>query len=239
MSAPKYPRVLACGDAAVTVEFGDIIDDDVNSRVLALDRALTGANLPGVTETVPTYRSLLVHYDPVVIGFDEIRAHLILLAGATRRPTRRARRWRVPVVYGGEHGIDLEFIASNVGLTVEEVVAYHCAGTYRVFMLGFMPGFAYLGGLHPVIATPRRREPRQNAPAGTVSIGGIQAAVQSVPGPSGWHWIGRTPLRVYDRDREPMCLLEPGDYVRFFAIQAGEWDAYAADREKIIEPECG
>jgi KipI family sensor histidine kinase inhibitor len=238
MSAPKYPRVLACGDAAVTVEFGDIIDDEVNARVLALDAALAGAHLPGIVEAVPTYRSLLVQYDPVVIDFDEIRASLMALASATRRSSQRARQWRVPVVYGGEHGIDLEFIASNVGLTIDEVIAYHCAGTYRVFMLGFMPGFAYLGGLHPVIATPRRREPRQNAPPGTVSIGGIQAAVQSVSGPSGWHWIGRTPLRVYDRDRDPMCLLEPGDFVRFFAISPDEWGAYDGRCEQLVECEC-
>lgn len=237
MRAPKYPRVLACGDTAVSVEFGDIIDDEVNARVLALDAALAGAQLPGIIEAVPTYRSLLVHFDPVVTDYDEICASLMALAGATRRSTRCARQWRVPVVYGGDHGIDLEFIASNVGLEPEDVIAYHCAGNYRVFMLGFMPGFAYLGGLHPVIATPRRREPRQNAPPGTVSIGGIQAAVQSVPGPSGWHWIGRTPLRVYDRDRDPMCLLEPGDFVRFFAISVGEWDSYDGRHDQLVEYE--
>ncbi|MCV0370148.1 5-oxoprolinase subunit PxpB [Filomicrobium sp.] len=237
MSVPKYPRVLPCGDAAITVEFGDIIDDEVNARVLALDVALSEARLPGVTETVPTYRSLLVHYDPIVIGFDELKARALALAGERRRSNRPTRRWRIPVVYGAEYGIDLEFIANNVGLSADEVVAFHCAGTYRVFMLGFMPGFAYLGGLDPLIAMPRRREPRQNAPPGTVSIGGIQAAVQSVPGPSGWHWIGRTPLRVYARDREPMCLLEPGDHVQFFAISAEEWDTYAGRCEQFVEYE--
>lgn len=235
MDAPKYPRVLPCGDAAVTVEFGDTIDDEVNSRVLALDEALAEAKLPGVVEAVPTYRSLLVHYDPVTLSYEDISAQLLALAGASRHASRPSRQWRIPVVYGGEYGIDLEFIAANAGLTPEKVVAYHTASTYRVFMLGFMPGFAYLGGLHPMIATPRRLEPRPDAPPGTVSIGGIQAAVQSVPGPSGWHWIGRTPLQVYKRDRDPMCLLEPGDYVRFFAIQPNEWDNYAERCEQLVE----
>lgn len=224
----SYPRVLPCGDAAITVEFGDVIDEAINARVLALDAALDQAGIPGVLEQVPTYRSLLVHYDPVIIGFDEIRSQLLGLAEKSSGFSRPVRQWRIPVVYGGAHGIDLEFIASNAGLTVEEAVALHCTGSYRVFMLGFMPGFAYLGGLHPSLAAPRRPEPRPNAPPGTVSIGGIQAAVQSVPGPSGWHWIGRTPVRVYVHDRDPMCLLEPGDEVRFFPIRADEWQEYEA-----------
>jgi KipI family sensor histidine kinase inhibitor len=224
----SYPRVLPCGDAAITVEFGDVIDEAINARVLALDAALTRADLPWLLELVPTYRSLLVHYDPVIIDFDEIQTQILLLAETSGGLSRPARQWRVPVVYGGSHGIDLEFIAENAGLSVEDVVALHCAGSYKVFMLGFMPGFAYLGGLHPSLATPRRLVPRQNAPPGTVSIGGIQAAVQSVPGPSGWHWIGQTPLRVYAHDRDPMCLLEPGDDVRFFPIHADEWSQHAS-----------
>ena len=238
MSAPQYPRVLPCGDAAVTVEFGDAIDDEINARVLALDAAVADAKILGVIETVPTYRSLLVNYDPVTISFADIRARLLSLAGSSARASRPTRRWRIPVVYGGEYGIDLEVIAANVGLAEDEVIAHHSAGTYRVFMLGFMPGFAYLGGLNPAIAMPRRREPRAGAPPGTVSIGGIQAAVQSVPGPSGWHWIGRTPLRVYARDRDPMFLLEPGDTVSFFAIAPDEWEAYATRCEGFVETEA-
>lgn len=233
----SYPRVLPCGDAAITVEFGDVIDEAINARVLALDAALAQADIIGVLEQVPTYRSLLVHYDPVIIGFDEIRSRILALAETASGFSRPPRQWRIPVVYGGDHGIDLEFIAENAGLTVEETVALHCAGSYRVFMLGFMPGFAYLGGLHPSLAAPRRPIPRQNAPPGTVSIGGIQAAVQSVPGPSGWHWIGRTPMRVYAHDREPMCLLEPGDEVRFFAIRADEWPEY--ERQSNLFSEHG
>lgn len=218
------PRFLPCGDSALSVEFGDEIDDAVNARVLALDRKINGQTIDGIIETVPTYRSLLVHYDPLVTTYAALKRDLIPHLhehDLSRIDTNRA--WSVPVVYGGEYGIDLENVATENNLTPAEVIERHSKIEYRVCMIGFMPGFAYLGGLDPSLATPRRKQPRPDAPKGTISIGGEQTALQSVVGPSGWHWIGRTPLEVYAPDRNPMCLLDPGDVVRFYPIASEAW----------------
>lgn len=221
------PRILSCGDAALAVEFGDEIDPETNARVIALDRA-TGA-LPGVVETVPTYRSLLVHYDPLLTGADQLAPALRRLAEAPAPPESAGRVWRVPVCYGGEHGIDLEATAAHHGISPGELVRRHLAPTYRVYMLGFLPGFAYLGGLDPTLAIPRRTSPRLKTPAGTISIGGVQALVASIEAPSGWHLLGRTPVRTFVPERDPPFLLGPGDRVRFCQIDAATFDALDRD----------
>ena len=158
MSAPGQPRILPCGDAALTVEFGRDIDPAVNARVLALDLRVGG--VAGGLETVPTYRSLLVHYDPLATDFQSLKAALLDLAADLPQTPRERRLWRIPVVYGGEFGIDLEATASRHGLSTAELIRRHSAPVYRVYMNGFLPGFAYLGGLDPGIATPRRESPR-------------------------------------------------------------------------------
>jgi 5-oxoprolinase (ATP-hydrolysing) subunit B len=225
MPQPQAPRFIPCGDAALTVEFGLEIDPAISDKVLALDRALAAAKHTAIRETVPTYRSLLVYYDPVRIDFAGMCD--VLSEVATRIPPHAAaaRRWRVPVVYGGDFGIDLSSVAARAGLSEAEVIQRHTAATYRVYMLGFLPGFSYLGGLDPTLATPRRDDPRLSTPAGTISIGGIQAGIQCLEGPSGWHLLGRTPVRTYHPTRDPMFLIEPGDEVRFFAIPPDAWDA--------------
>ncbi|MFI5014009.1 MAG: 5-oxoprolinase subunit PxpB [Hyphomicrobiales bacterium] len=220
-----YPRLLLSGDSALVVEFGDSIDPELNRRVLALDALVAQEKIVGVTETVPTYRSLLVHYDPTVIGFSELGAKLMALAARKELPHRKGRRWRVPVVYGGEFGIDLETVAERAGLTPKEVIARHSGGDYRVYMLGFLPGYTYLGGLDPALATPRRHDPRLETPSGTIAIGGAQAGIQCIAAPSGWHLLGRTPVRTYHPRREPIFLIEPGDHVTFFPIDARKWEA--------------
>src|ERR1700731_1275511 len=141
------PRLLPSGDSAITVEFSRNIDDAANRRVLALDRALAAEPVLGVTETVPTYRSLLVHYDPVLTDFDTLRGRLTPLAALPVPPTTKTRRWRIPVVYGGEHGIDLEDVAKALNTTTDEIVARHVAADYRVAMIGFTPGWSYLSAL--------------------------------------------------------------------------------------------
>ena len=221
----SYPRLLLCGDSALVVEFGNSIDPELNRRVLAFDALVAQEQVAGIRETVPTYRSLLVHYDPTVIGFAELGAKLMEYATRKGLPSRKGRRWRVPVVYGGEFGIDLEAVAERAGLTAEEVVARHSGADYRVYMLGFLPGFTYLGGLDPKLATPRRQEPRLEAPAGMIAIGGIQTGIQCIAAPSGWNILGRTPVRTYHPHREPIFLIEPGDHVTFFPLPAREWDA--------------
>jgi 5-oxoprolinase (ATP-hydrolysing) subunit B len=232
------PRILPSGDSAITVEFSRNIDDAANQRVLALDRTLAGEPVAGVTETVPTYRSLLVHYDPERIDFDTLGAKLIALALRPAPPETKARRWRIPVVYGGEHGIDLEDVAKTLKTTPDDIVARHVAGDYRVAMIGFTPGWSYLSGLEKFLHMSRRQNPRLLTPAGTISVGGVQAGVQCLAGPSGWHLLGRTAVRTYQLHRDPTFLLEPGDRVTFSAVDGktfAEQDRAAEAGEIIAE----
>ena len=232
------PRLLPSGDSAITVEFSKTIDDTANQRVLALDRALTEAPVEGITETVPTYRSLLVHYDPGRVDFDALGRALLVRAQVPASVATQPRRWRVPVAYGGENGIDLDDVAKARGTTPDEIVARHTAGDYRVAMIGFTPGWSYLSGLAPSLHMPRRQNPRLLTPAGTISIGGVQTGIQCLAGPSGWHLLGRTPVRTYQLRRKPTFLLEPGDRINFYAIDAksfAEQDRAAEAGEIIAE----
>jgi KipI family sensor histidine kinase inhibitor len=239
MAAPiSPPRLLPSGDSAITVEFSRNIDDDANRRVLALDRAMASEPVAGVTETVPTYRSLLVHYDSVQIGFAELGDKLLALAQRPIPSATKTRRWRIPVVYGGEHGIDLEDVAKALDTTPDDIVARHTAGDYRVAMIGFTPGWSYLSGLAPSLQMPRRQTPRLLTPAGTISIGGVQTGVQCLAGPSGWHLLGQTAVRTYQLHREPTFLLEPGDAITFAAVDAktfADQDRAAAAGEFVAE----
>ncbi len=232
------PRFLPSGDSAITVEFSRNIDDAANRRVLALDSLLAREPVPGVTETVPTYRSLLVHYDPVLIDFGTISEKLTTLALRPVPSTVKTRRWRIPVAYGGEHGIDLEDVAKRLDTTPGDIVARHVAGDYRVAMIGFTPGWSYLSGLQDFLHMPRRENPRLLTPAGTVSIGGVQAGIQCLAGPSGWHLLGRTAVRTYQLHRDPIFLLEPGDHVKFSAVDGktfAEQDRAAESGEIVAE----
>lgn len=222
---PGSPRILPCGDTALTVEFGDDIDADLSAAVLALERRVAEDGVPGVVETVPTYRSLTLHLDPSLTDPASVGEAVLRLARAEPPPSRARRIWRVPVVYGGDHGADLDAVAEHHGMTPDEVIARHSAPEYRVFMVGFLPGYAYLGGLDPRLALSRRPSPRPTTPAGTISIGGRQALIASVAAPSGWHLLGRTPVRSFMPGRDPVFLFAPGDAVRFAPIPASEWDA--------------
>lgn len=220
-SKPSKPRVLACGDTALAVEFGTAMEADSNRRVFALDRALKNVPVEGVTETVPTYRSLLIHYDPLRLGFSELSDRLLALLDQPDSTGNPSRHWRVPVLYDG---LDLDDVARAHGLSPDELILRHSAPRYDVAMLGFTPGFSYLRGLDPAIATPRRAQPRISTPSGTISIGGAQAALQCLAGPSGWHLLGRTPVRTFDPRRDPVFLIEPGDTVTFGQIDAAEFE---------------
>jgi KipI family sensor histidine kinase inhibitor len=222
---------LPSGDSAITVEFARNIDDTANQRVLALDRALAASPIDGVTETVPTYRSLLVHYDPERLDFDRLGERLLALAKAPAPPGGKARRWRVPVAYGGENGIDLEDVAKALNTTPDEVVARHVGGNYRVAMIGFTPGWSYLSGLDKSLHMPRRQNPRVFTPMGTISIGGVQAGIQCLAAPSGWHLLGRTPVRTFQLHRDPVFLTEPGDRVTFYRID----DKTFAEQDRAAE----
>jgi KipI family sensor histidine kinase inhibitor len=232
------PRFLPCGDTATTIEFGLDIDDEVNALCLAFDAALADAAIPGVIETLPTYRSVTVQFDPLVLDLAGFEARALAILSSLKRSATAPRRWRVPVVYGGAFGIDLEDVARTHGISADEVVRRHSSRTYRVAMLGFLPGFCYLSNADPTIALPRRTSPRVKTPAGTISIGGVQALIASVEAPSGWHLLGRTPVRSFLPDRDPPFLFEAGDEVTFVPVGESEWttlDARAAAGEPVAE----
>jgi KipI family sensor histidine kinase inhibitor len=234
-----YPRFLPAGDGGLVVELGNAIEERINGRVVALDRRIAAARIDGVLETVPTYRSVLVLYDPLRIRARQLAARVSELIAHDETAAAEPRRWVFPVAYGGEYGVDLDFVARTHDLTTEEVVRLHSQAEYRVYMIGFAPGFCYLGGLPPVLATPRRADPRPRTPAGSVSLGGIQAAIHSIEAPSGWHMLGRTAARLFDLRREPPFLLNVGDRVRFRAVAPRELERLDALAEKgEIVAEC-
>ena len=217
-------RLLLAGDSALVVEFGDEISQEVNRKVHALAEALGKSSLPGLGEPVPTYRSLLIHYDPLHLSYDEVKAFVLgVLQKCEEEPSLEPGVVEVSVVYGGEFGPDIEFVAERNGLSVEEVISLHSGATYTVYMLGFTPGFAYLGGMPEAIATPRLETPRTLAPAGSVGIAGEQTGIYPIATPGGWRLIGRTPLKLFDPERDPPTLLKAGDIVRFVPISEGEY----------------
>ncbi len=221
---PILPRLRPCGDAGLSVEFGDAVDPRVNGLVLALDAAVAAAPFPGLIETVPTYRSLMLHYDPLTTDIAALERHVLALSAGLSPAGGQRRRWRVPVVYGGVFGVDLDELAEARGMAAAELIRQHAAPVYRIYMVGFLPGFAYLGGLDPGLHAPRRPSPRPVIPAQSVAIGGAQTAIGTVEGPSGWHLIGRTPVRGFQRGRDPVFLFEPGDEIVFEPVEAGRWD---------------
>jgi KipI family sensor histidine kinase inhibitor len=219
------PKILPCGDSAVTIEFGDRIDPDINGMVLALDDIIRARAPAGLLETVPTYRSLTVQFDPVETDYEAL---IRLVNEETKDLAPRkavGRRWRVPVVYGGEFGSDLEEVAETHGMTPAQVIEIHSSAIYRIYMIGFLPGFTYLGGLDKRIATSRRVQPRAKIPSGTIMIGGEQAGIAPMDMPSGWHNLGLTPVRPYAPERDPVFLFAAGDEIVFEPVDASRWDA--------------
>jgi KipI family sensor histidine kinase inhibitor len=210
-----FPRVLPVGDAAVTVELGDALDPVTSARVRALDLALAEAPFEGFRESVPTHRSLLVLYDAGVARFSSVARTLLTLAASPAPPPPPGRHHEVPVVYGGEDGPDLAPVARERGLSEGEVVRLHSSADYTAFMLGFTPGFAYLGLVPEALASPRQAMPRVRVPAGSVAVAGRQTGIYPVDSPGGWRVLGRTSRRLFDPLREEPALIAPGDRVRF------------------------
>lgn len=226
---PQYPRYLPAGDQGLVVEFGNAIDPAVNRRVRDLVVALEAAPVAGVTDLVPTYRSLLVAYDPLRVTLDALKAEVArLLSHQGEAPVPPPRTLEVPTVYGGDFGPDLAFVASHNGLSADEVVAIHSGTDYLVYMMGFSPGFPYLGGMSERIAAPRLDTPRTAIPAGSVGIAQTQTGIYPVESPGGWRLIGRTPIALFDASRRPPALVEAGDFVRFVPIAADEYERVRA-----------
>jgi inhibitor of KinA len=220
-------RILAQGEGGIVVEVGDAIDDAINARVHALAAAVRAQLGAANLEVVPSYRSLLVLHDPVRTPRAGLVRRLRALAANLDQVsvTAPCRVVRLPVCYGGALGPDLDEVARLTGQAPEAVVALHAAPTYRVHLLGFTPGFPYLGGLDPALHLPRLEAPRQRIPAGSVAIGGGQTGVYPVESPGGWRLVGRTPLRLFDPRRPRPFLLAAGDGLRFDPIDVQEFEA--------------
>ena len=223
------PRFLPCGDLALSMELGDDINREVNARVLALEYLIQQRGLPGVTETVPSYRSLLVYYDPLVVGWDALTKSLHALWREARPEVLPpARTVEVPCCYGGDLGFELAAAAEKIGLPPDEVARLHADADYYVYFVGFTPGLPYMTGMPESLYIPRLVQPRLKTPPGSVSIGGIQCCIYSVESPGGFWVLGRTPLRLYDPQSADPILLRAGDHVRFTMITRPGYDAIAA-----------
>lgn len=226
------PRYLDAGETALVVEFGDRVDPAINARVLALDAALRENAPDGVVETVPTYRSLMIHYEPLTLARAALVAHIeaIETAGAADRGPQA--RWTIPCCYDPALAEDIGAAAQALSLDPSRLAALHAGGDYRVYMYGFAPGWCYLGGLPPPLAVPRRAAPRGPTPRGAVLIGGGLSLIATNPMPTGWYVIGRTPERLFSLDRDPPFFVNVGDAIRFEAIDRSRFASLEARAAK-------
>jgi inhibitor of KinA len=225
-------RYCPNGDRMLLIELSEEISVAIHNQVLALARELEKFPTIGVVEWIPSYRSLGVIYDPDQISYRDLVARFEALESSSNPEMKSASSTvEILVCYGGEMGPDLNFVARHNQMSAEEVIQIHTSVDYRVFLLGFSPGFPYLGGMSPRIATPRLEEPRLRVPAGSVAIGGNQTGIYPTESPGGWRLIGRTPLQIFDLDREKPFLLNPGDGVRFRSVTAHEFQGLQTSRE--------
>ncbi len=232
-------RVLPAGDTALVVEFGDRIELRLSTMVLALARRLDAAKIEGIIETVPTFRSLMVHYDPLVLSSHTLTARIDELMDGLHATQETGRVWRLPACYDARIAPDLDDVAGRTGLSPAQVVECHSAASYHVYMLGFMPGMAYLGDVAPELRLPRRSEPRLKVPAGSLGIATLMSCVYPLETPAGWHLIGRSPVPFLQRRPRPAALLAPGDTVSFMPVSLREYEnlmAKAAAGALTIRP---
>jgi len=217
-------RFLSAGDRALVVEFGDRVDRKLSEDVLRLNATIRSWTLEGVIETVPTFRSLMIHFDPLVITRGRLELSIEGLLGDDSGSQIDTRFWHIPVCYEGELAPDLVEVAQLTGLTPSDVVAMHSGTIYHVYMLGFLPGFPYLGDLPAELSLPRRADPRVRVPPGSIAIATSLSAIYPYESPGGWHLIGTTPLRLFDLDHPKPALLAPGDAVLFQAVDRTHYD---------------
>jgi inhibitor of KinA len=221
-------RFLHAGDTALVVEFGDRIDHVLSDRVLRLRASIRASRTPGIIETVPTFRSLLVLYDPLTIGTEHLITSIEALLDEGARQARSGKLWRLPACYDLSHAPDLPEVAERTGLSPEEIVRVHSETDFYVYMMGFAPGHPYMGDLPDSLALPRRKDPRVKVPTGSIAISGNLSVIYPIESPGGWHLIGASPIRLFDSDAAQPSLLSPGDKVRFSRIGAVEFSEIRA-----------
>lgn len=210
------------------VEFGDNIDRVLSDRVLRLSALVRAAKLPGVVETVPTFRSLMVHYEPLSTDSASLTAAIKNLLDSSRGEPKPVKLWRIPACYAISHAPDLAEVAQRTGLSAAEVVRLHSGTRFHIYMLGFVPGYPYMGDLPDPLVLPRRTDPRIRVPAGSIAIATHMTAIYPLESPGGWHLIGSTPIRLFDPRWPRPALLSPGDAVRFEPVSVHEFDAIRA-----------
>lgn len=226
----QVPRLLALGDAAWTLEFGREISASLNARVTGLADRINQVRhalplLASVTDVVPTYRSLTVHFDPSDAHADELGAWLLALGSEGHTDERKGRQWRLPVCFDQDFAPDLPALAAAKGLTEDQVIARLLAAEFRVYLIGFLPGFPYMGGLPAELAMPRLASPRQRVPKNSLAVAGEMCSVYPWESPGGWNLLGRTPVQLFDLQyAEQPAMLAAGDVVRWYAIQRDEYE---------------
>lgn len=244
---PSSIKFLPCGDTALSVEFGREVDPLINAQVMAFDDRIQKLRAEGalsaVIETIPSFRAILLNYDPLKIsqrGLIEILQTIPVENAEARQPTRV---WNLPTCYDDEFGLDLEDVAQRCDRSVEDVITFHSGAAFQVYMLGFMPGLGYLGGLPDALELPRRAEPRVAVPLGSAAIAGKMSVVYPWESPGGWHLLGRTPIPLFDQNAAQPVLLSAGDGVAFKSIERKEYNDLVAriaggsfSREELLQP---
>jgi KipI family sensor histidine kinase inhibitor len=228
-SNPRPVRFLAAGDTALVVEFGDQVDRVISDRVIGLADAVGAQAIPGVVELVPTFRSLMVHYDPLRISYADLEAAIAPLLDGIGAVRHHGRRFTLPVAYGGAFGPDLEEVAERTGMSSEDVIRLHTSVAYHVYAIGFLPGYSYMGDGPAELSLPRRESPRLRVPMGSVSIAFRQVGIYSLESPGGWNLLGRTPVRLFDTRRQTPVLFAPGDEVRLEPISPDRFHQLAVE----------
>jgi KipI family sensor histidine kinase inhibitor len=229
-------RYLPFGDSALLIKFGNTVNLNVNRKVTALSEAIQNTNIKGIEELVPTYCSLLVRYNPLKTTYEQLvfRVQDVEKSPKELRIEPKRRKIVVPVVYGSEYGPDLAYVAQHHALSEEEVVRLHVIREYRVYMIGFVAGFPYLGEIAEEIATPRLETPRIKVPAGSVGIAEKQTGIYPCEAPGGWRIIGRTPIKLFNPSRRPPALLKTGDVVEFKPISEKEFKSLEASAGRNV-----
>ena len=217
-------QYLICGDSALNIEFGNEISEEINKKIRAASALIENREISGISEVVPTYRSLMIHYDPLIIEYEELISILKWIEENIKNVELYSPEIiEIPVLYGGQYGPDIENVVMHNKLTVEEVIKIHTSAEYLIYMLGFTPGFPYLGGMDKRIATPRLHSPRTKIPAGSVGIAGEQTGIYPVQSPGGWQLIGSTPIELFNPDSENPILLKSGNHIVFKSIDEEEY----------------